>query len=934
MVFYMKKSLISKAHRQLLSLALVLVMIISLIPATVFAEETDTTTETTGETTVDPTEETTVDTTDETTAPTEETTDETTAPTEETTGETTAPTEETTGETTAPTDPEEPSEPEETEPEEPKVMVAKIGETEYETLNAAIATLTSGSSAAVTLLCDVDDATGIKVPTGVTLTIDFAGHAYTLTGPGAGSTNTETNGFQFLKDSNIVMKNGTVRIAAGAVNIRRIIQNYANLTLSNMTFYSANQVGGENYCMSFNNGNITFSGNTSVISSGSNVVAFDVYYWTAYPNGTKVTFDSSYTGTVNGKIMYDSTDASKAALTVNGNGKFGEIVLSKDAENLANANITISGGKFANDVSDFATPGNTAIKNEDGSFSIGADKSENGTAVAEVNGYGYTTVQAAVNAIGSGTGTIKMFKNSAEDVVIPKDANITLDIASGVTLTNVSDHTITNKGTLTVTGSGTIDNVTHGKGALVNYGTATVSGCTLTRSAQADGNSWYVIDNQGTMTITGSANVINNAGNASLIRNGGVNSGNFSLTISGGTLTQPNFIAVKNDDYGQLTVTGGTINSNVQAIQNWSNATITGGTMNGDVNEFAYTGFASKTTISGSAVINGDVWSINYGNSTTIPALEITGGTVNGSVYKGTGSGESYNKIENNSEAANITISGGSFSEIVPEDYCAEGFKPVTEPDKNGNYTVCAHDNVEKIAAVEATCTESGSKEYYHCTDCNRFFEDADCITETTAEKMVVAAKGHTAEKIEAKAATCTEDGNKEYFHCSVCDKYFSDAACTEETTVAEMTVKALGHTFGDWEIDEKEHKAHRVCSVCKAEETKNAYTVTYKSDDGAKTYKTEFYVEGDTVTVMKWSKSGYVFQGWSNEKDSEKVAYKADKTFEIEKDMTFYAVWKEYVAPTNPKTGDNSFIGLWTAVMVLTLAGASALIFTKKKTR
>ena len=131
-----------------------------------------------------------------------------------------------------------------------------------------------------------------------------------------------------------------------------------------------------------------------------------------------------------------------------------------------------------------------------------------------------------------------------------------------------------------------------------------------------------------------------------------------------------------------------------------------------------------------------------------------------------------------------------------------------------------------------------------------------------------------------------------------------------------------------------KAHKATRVCSVCEAEETKNTYTVTYKTDDGAKTYETKTYIEGETVTVMKRSKSGCVFQGWSTKKDSDKVAYKADKTFEIKEDMTLYAVWTEYVAPTNPKTGDNSFIGRWTAVMLLTLAGASAMLFSKKKAR
>ena len=199
------------------------------------------------------------------------------------------------------------------------------------------------------------EAEGLAVPSGSNFVLDFDGHIYTLNRPGAGSSNTETNGFQLLKDSTITFKNGTIRISeknlsAGAGKpIMRIIQNYADLTLENMQIYAKNQVGGEDYALSFNNGNVTFKGTTSVITSSSSNVAFDVCKFSNYPGAT-VTFDESYTGTVNGQIVYDSTDAATHKLTIEGNGTFGTITAAGSATEAAKNGITISGGHFAQPV--------------------------------------------------------------------------------------------------------------------------------------------------------------------------------------------------------------------------------------------------------------------------------------------------------------------------------------------------------------------------------------------------------------------------------------------------------------------------------------------------------------------------------------------------------------------------------------------------------
>ena len=221
------------------------------------------------------------------------------------------------------------------------------------TSDLAIALSSVKYGGTITLLKDIPNAKGIAVPSEKNFTIDFGGHTYTLSGPGAGSTNTETNGFQLLKDSTITFKNGTIRIAEGATLIKRIIQNYADLTLENMQIYAENQVDGENYPLSFNNGNIVFKGNTSIYTTENTTNAFDVCKYADYPS-TIVTFDESYTGRINGNIVYDSDNADSHKLIINGNGTFGGIKLSSAVQNIT-PSITISGGSFKESVAQYVT---------------------------------------------------------------------------------------------------------------------------------------------------------------------------------------------------------------------------------------------------------------------------------------------------------------------------------------------------------------------------------------------------------------------------------------------------------------------------------------------------------------------------------------------------------------------------------------------------
>lgn len=235
--------------------------------------------------------------------------------------------------------------------------VAEIGDVKYGTLAAAIAAVPSSGTqpTVITLLKNVENAPGMAVTGGKNFIVDFAGHTYTLNKPGAGSTNTETNGFQLLKGSTIVFKGGTINIsesnltpAESGKNIMRVIQNYANLTLEDMTIDGTNQYGSASYVMSFNNDPVSIIGNTSIIAAEGEV-AFDADgNWGPYQRCT-VTVNT--TGTITGNI-----EVGRGYLNIENAEVEGGIVLCTscgESETTGQAErISVTGGTFSSKPAD------------------------------------------------------------------------------------------------------------------------------------------------------------------------------------------------------------------------------------------------------------------------------------------------------------------------------------------------------------------------------------------------------------------------------------------------------------------------------------------------------------------------------------------------------------------------------------------------------
>lgn len=65
----------------------------------------------------------------------------------------------------------------------------------------------------------------------------------------------------------------------------------------------------------------------------------------------------------------------------------------------------------------------------------------------------------------------------------------------------------------------------------------------------------------------------------------------------------------------------------------------------------------------------------------------------------------------------------------------------------------------------------------------------------------------HDLAKVAAEPATCTEDGNDEYWACEACNKVFGDADGKEEIELGDVAIPATGHDPSDeWEGDAGGH--------------------------------------------------------------------------------------------------------------------------------
>ena len=477
--------------------------------------------------------------------------------------------------------------------------------------------------------------------------------------------------FEGAKDGDTITLTDDIKVEDTLVVTKTLTLDLAGHTLSN----EKNIWSDDNWSLISvrGNGNLTITGNGKLEAKKDDCYPVDVQ-----DEGAQLTIeDGTFIGNIH--AVYVKTGAAyikggtySVQQKYPDSSKADEFVLNLYDANRRNgtAKLSVSGGIFvafnpANcqaeaQGTNFCAAGYTTSTKGNNTYTV--VEGEN-AAVANA-GANYNTLANAISSADSGD-TVTLLKDTKEDITIPAGKIITLDL-NGNKLTNVSGHTITNNGNLTVTGNGTVDNITDGKGALVNKvgAIATLNGGTFTRSQEAgtyepdlaNGNSWYTVKNYGTMTINADTTVTTRltddngnavGGHSSLIANGWQNANDLTnnprngnqnalLTVNGGTFIG-GINTVKNDDYSELVFNNGTCTNYTQAaFQNHNIATINGGSFVAESHWSIYNCPCNANSDKGELTITGGSFT---GNIAHVKAdygfIKISGGTysVNPTAY-------------------------------------------------------------------------------------------------------------------------------------------------------------------------------------------------------------------------------------------------------------------------------------------------------------
>lgn len=331
-------------------------------------------------------------------------------------------------------------------PEAEKDAVAMIGNTYYDTLQDAVNAVPANADAPTMIVLVGGNAdqtitgNGVIVQSGQNIIIDFNGKTYDINNNTVGSSGTETNGFQLLGGSTVVMKNGVIR----SDHAKILLQNYCALTLEDMKLSST--VTGC-YIVSNNFGSMTVTGDTEIIAdSTKGQVAFDVYFGMSanYYGGIEINFTEDFTGKVEGAIEYgraasasgvaDWQEKASLSIAADDTAVFDVSFEMETGANEENANINIESGTFKKVFAPAFLAKDTALymNGDKTSFAVApANETPAGMqkVVAMIDDQVYASLQDAITAAkDDDTVTLLADIVLTETVTIEKD--LTLDLGS------------------------------------------------------------------------------------------------------------------------------------------------------------------------------------------------------------------------------------------------------------------------------------------------------------------------------------------------------------------------------------------------------------------------------------------------------------------------------------------------------------------------
>lgn len=290
--------------------------------------------------------------------------------------------------------------------------------TGYSTIQAAINDAPENAGDAVftiSLLKDVEAGQAFGFPDsmaefGKNILVDLNGKIYSFKDPGMGSSGTENQAMHLIYGNKLTLQNGTICVSESTTTIKRMIQNYCDLTLVDVTVDCSKVVS--SYNNSICRGSLTVKGNTNFIAASDSAKIFDVDGAYCDTNGcdVEVIFDETYTGTTSGVIEYVSSNGHTSKLTIKAGTFTGEITASGSGK------PSISGGTFSVDPISY----------------IAQD-----CGVIEDNGK-YIVRKTIVSKVNTPEGFIAAVTSTDENIVIQLESDIAINIGDLGTITGGS----------------------------------------------------------------------------------------------------------------------------------------------------------------------------------------------------------------------------------------------------------------------------------------------------------------------------------------------------------------------------------------------------------------------------------------------------------------------------------------------------------------
>jgi len=377
-------------------------------------------------------------------------------------------------------------------------------------------------------------------------------------------------------------------------------------------------------------------------------------------------------GTVNGKVesvTYDGAEGKTAKVSITGgviNGTLNTVDYSTGttSNDPTKATIEVTSGTFSTDPSRYLIEGSAATPNGDGTFGVAK------AYLAQVGETSYYTMDDAFKAQTA----------SGEAITLLRDYTTGSTFNSGTVarVVDLNGHTWTCTGTDASSAAFEINNpdasLTVKNGKVVSSQLIGLIPSAMGGTIKYDNSALTFEDVEASTTAT-----------SGIETNG--NNTNDTVVLKNSTLNVPNGFGIYFPSSGTLTIDNSTINAKTMGAQVCSgNLNINAGS------KIAVSGDPVAKTEGDGAIQDGAAISIvNRSGYKGLGQVAITGGTftakdANAAIKAYTWDSSTKKESDFDNAAKTVTVYGGTFSSAVPEALCAEGCKPIENP--NGTHGV------------------------------------------------------------------------------------------------------------------------------------------------------------------------------------------------------------------------------------------------------